>query len=77
MCIITGMYDSAAEGEWKLITCDGLNDWQNSNWAPGQPNDVNGDQDCAQLLETGQWNDWTCSRPMQYICELNMKGGCC
>ena len=58
---------------WRWIDCTEADGY--TNWAPGQPNDVNGDQDCGQILATtGQWNDWTCDRTMQYICEITPKG---
>ncbi|XP_038048814.1 uncharacterized protein LOC119722655 [Patiria miniata] len=65
-----GFSDRGTEGRWQSVNCTDLTPWQASNWAPDQPNDLSGTQDCGQLLETGQWNDWQCDRPMQYICEI-------
>ncbi|XP_022112072.1 uncharacterized protein LOC110991164 [Acanthaster planci] len=68
-----GFSDRGVEGRWQSVNCLDLSPWQTSKWAPDQPNDLSGTQDCGQLLETGQWNDWQCDRPMQYICEITPK----
>ncbi|XP_033628985.1 uncharacterized protein LOC117291426 [Asterias rubens] len=68
-----GFSDRGTEGQWQTVNCNDFNPWQQSNWAVDQPNDLSGVQDCAQLLETGEWNDWQCDRPMQYICEITPK----
>ncbi|NUP10573.1 MAG: hypothetical protein HOW73_31380 [Polyangiaceae bacterium] len=39
-------------------------------WAPGEPNDAGGAEDCAVLLaENGKWNDAPCANERAYICE--------
>ena len=47
-----------------------------SNWKKGEPNDTPGwyegtdTEDCVEMdLDTGQWNDRTCSQPQPYVCE--------
>ncbi|KAI8521387.1 hypothetical protein Bbelb_011410 [Branchiostoma belcheri] len=40
------------------------------NWAQGEPNDHNGEQQCgAMFLHNGQWDDDNCGRQHSYICE--------
>ena len=41
------------------------------NWAPGEPNDKGGNEDCvmADLEKNGQWNDINCRTELAYACE--------
>ena len=36
--------------------------WDYTNWAPGEPNDLGG-EDCAEFLSSNVWNDQSCSNP--------------
>lgn len=69
----TGAYDQATEGRWRWVDCMDFNDFSTSNWASGQPSG-NAGEDCGQLLPNGQFNDWPCERPVQYICQIVFKG---
>ena len=65
----------------KFITVSGA-DISYTNWFPGEPNNVGGNEDCAQLVNivywnanygggVGRWNDAPCKRSYAYyICEL-------
>lgn len=68
--ICQGYYDRAREGEWSWVDCGADTEFAYSNWAPGQPNDLNGLQDCGQVTNFGEYNDWECTRTMMYICEI-------
>ena len=68
---LAGLYDLASEGNFRWIDCSEMNAWQNTNWASGQPDDTDGTQDCGQMISSGEWMDWPCDRPNQYICEVN------
>ena len=70
LCPLQGLNDRAVEGRFRWVDCSRPTIWQNSQWAPSQPNDLSGDQDCAQLVESAGWNDWKCERTMQYVCEI-------
>lgn len=39
-----------------------------SNWYPREPNDVNDDEDCVELVNT-TWNDDNCKKEHNYICK--------
>uniref|UniRef100_A0A3B5KR43 C-type lectin domain-containing protein n=1 Tax=Xiphophorus couchianus TaxID=32473 RepID=A0A3B5KR43_9TELE len=39
-------------------------------WGEGQPDNVNGSEDCAQILEVNKtWNDNKCDGSFPWICE--------
>jgi hypothetical protein len=52
-----GATDAVSEGTWRWS--DGT-PWDYSNWAPGEPNDEGGNEDCALLYASGAWNDGQC-----------------
>nr|XP_054752325.1 uncharacterized protein LOC129257911 [Lytechinus pictus] len=66
-----GLYDVGTENNHRWVDCTEMNIWQVSNWAPGQPDDSDGTQDCGQMISSGEWMDWPCDRPNMYICELD------
>ena len=60
-------------GGWSWV--NGSNSWY-TNWNGGQPDDYNGNEDCAHMYgDTGRWNDLNCSLDNWYgsyvyfICE--------
>ncbi len=61
-----GLTDSDEEGAFRWV--DGSAPIPDA-FAEGEPNDSGGDEDCAQLLPTGLWNDLPCDRPLPPLCE--------
>ena len=42
------------------------------NWAPGEPNDIDGTESCGQMyidLFPGMWNDHDCSQADYFVCK--------
>ncbi|XP_040190809.1 asialoglycoprotein receptor 1-like [Rana temporaria] len=69
-----GLTDVA--GDWKWVDGTDYNSTP-KNWLPGQPDEffghgLGGGEDCAHLHQDGRWNDDHCSRPYNYICEMDM-----
>ena len=61
----------AVEGTW---TWQDGTPWDYTNWAVDQPNDGGGTgQNCMELnrFGDGTWNDYYCSEPTFFVCELN------
>ena len=41
-----------------------------TNWAPGEPNDQNGVENCVEFYtRDGQWNDMPCTYSRAYVCK--------
>ncbi|XP_067088362.1 CD209 antigen-like protein C isoform X2 [Osmerus mordax] len=60
-----GLTDQQTEGTW--IWVDGT-PLTTTYWNSGEPNDVNGGEDCAMILRVG-WNDFPCGNRLSWICE--------
>jgi C-type mannose receptor len=62
-----GLNDIREEGTYTW--CDGSSSSYTA-WAPGEPNDNSGQEDCATLTKPdGLWNDLRCSELHAFICE--------
>ncbi|XP_055469977.1 mannose-binding protein C [Psammomys obesus] len=42
-----------------------------TNWNDGEPNNVNGAEDCVVLLLNGKWNDISCRESFLAVCEFS------
>ena len=40
-----------------------------TNWAPNEPNGINGGEDCICIMGNGLWNDIPCTLKSYFICE--------
>ncbi|XP_055014606.1 CD209 antigen-like protein E isoform X2 [Boleophthalmus pectinirostris] len=71
-----GMTDRNREGIWLWL--DGTPVNRNElQWAPGQPDDSNGGEDCGDIRNQNNFvglNDAKCSFLMQWICEKPLNG---
>ena len=50
-----GFTDQYEEGNWEWVTGE---DVVYTNWAGGEPNNMNGEEHWAQMLNNGSWNDF-------------------
>ncbi|XP_027880149.1 CD209 antigen-like protein E [Xiphophorus couchianus] len=58
------------EGSWKWVDGTALSSELKKFWGEGQPDNVNGSEDCAQILEVNKtWNDNKCDGSFPWICE--------
>lgn len=74
-----GATDMYVEGHWIWINDEKYIDPEEAYWAPGEPNNWNGAEDCACLyndglgilpvMKPGYWADANCGTPMYALCE--------
>jgi hypothetical protein len=62
-----GLDDLATEGTF--VRSDGTEPVFTA-WAPGEPNNYNGVEDCAHLRTDGLWNDLDCAGRLGIICDF-------
>ncbi len=62
-----GLHDSNTEGYFQWVDGSFVGF---TNWATGQPNNSNGDQDYVELLPDGKWNDQYNSSYREFICKV-------
>ncbi|XP_057592942.1 pulmonary surfactant-associated protein D-like [Hippopotamus amphibius kiboko] len=62
-----GMTDIQKEGTFTYATEEPL---VYSNWAPGEPNNQGGVENCVEILPSGKWNDKACGEQRLVICEF-------
>lgn len=44
-----------------------------AQWSPGDPNDIEGNEDCIDMFAfTGEWNDRKCDHNTFFMCEKNL-----
>ncbi|XP_011886271.1 PREDICTED: pulmonary surfactant-associated protein D isoform X2 [Cercocebus atys] len=61
------MTDAKMEGKFTYPTGESL---VYSNWAPGEPNNDGGSEDCVEIFTNGKWNDRACAEKRLVVCEF-------
>ncbi|NIG59686.1 pulmonary surfactant-associated protein D [Pontoporia blainvillei] len=61
------MTDNKKEGRFTYPTGEPL---VYSNWAPGEPNNDRGAENCVEIYPNGKWNDKPCGERCLVICEF-------
>ena len=66
---LIGGHDIVREGHW--IWAHTHEEFDYTDWAPGEPNSQRGDQDCMQIQgsQDYQWDDIECDVSHYFICE--------
>ena len=67
-----GYYDVSVEDTWRWVDCNYATPWQDTMWAPGQPDNI-GQQDCAIIDQNGELYDQICDDNFHFICEITPK----
>jgi len=62
-----GLTDQDLEGTFKWVTGEPLS---YSNWASGEPNDYNGNEDWVEMYDNGTWNDMLNNYSSRFVIEF-------
>ncbi|CAM9651083.1 unnamed protein product [Lampetra planeri] len=66
-----GLHDSVVEGRWEWV--DGSPVSEPTFWHEGQPDNwahaLEGREDCGGMKYDGDWNDYSCSEALGFVCE--------
>ncbi|XP_052441473.1 C-type lectin domain family 10 member A-like [Carassius gibelio] len=63
-----GLTDVEVEGRWKWVDGSTLT---SGSWAPKEPNNYQGNEDCANTYSSG-WLDTKCDSSVKWICEKSI-----
>ena len=63
-----GLFQGPTENDWFWSTGERF---EFAAWAANQPDDFQGNEDCAQLWGGGLWNDRACTSRLPYLCEID------
>lgn len=67
--VYIGLDDLEREGVFMYVDRSPMSTF--SKWRRGEPNNAYDDEDCAELLTSGEWTDVSCSPTMYFICEFD------
>ncbi|XP_019639221.1 PREDICTED: plasminogen-like [Branchiostoma belcheri] len=65
-----GLTNINSEGQWVFEDGQTLESSDYSNWFHTEPNDADGNEDCAQVRARGFWNDVRCSTTIGFTCQI-------
>ncbi|XP_072851164.2 uncharacterized protein LOC110083676 [Pogona vitticeps] len=65
--VFLGITDIQTEGRFKYQNGEAI---VYSNWAPGEPNNDKGSENCVEVYTNGKWNDKSCGEKRLIVCEF-------
>lgn len=67
--VYIGIHDLTQEGVFTYVDLSPMTAF--SKWKRGEPNHAHEDEDCAEMLASGEWTDAVCQSTMYFVCEFN------
>lgn len=64
-----GMNDLEREGHFVYVERSPMTTF--SRWREGEPNNAYDDEDCVEMVSSGEWVDVTCHLTMYFVCEFD------
>nr|XP_015825443.2 collectin-11 isoform X1 [Nothobranchius furzeri] len=66
--VYIGIHDLDLEGKFTYVDRSPMSTF--SNWRTGEPNNAYDDEDCTEMVASGEWTDVACHPTMYFICEF-------
>ncbi|XP_057715684.1 collectin-11 isoform X2 [Corythoichthys intestinalis] len=67
--VYIGVHDQDVEGVFTYVDRSPMSTF--SKWRKGEPNNAYDDEDCAEMVASGEWTDVACHPTMYFICEFD------
>nr|AQY54438.1 immulectin [Hepialus xiaojinensis] len=67
--IVVGFHDLYAEGEFRTVFGEKLDNIGFSSWAEGKPDEKQDENDCGALNDEGKLEDVSCKKQFAFVCE--------
>ncbi|XP_071379861.1 collectin-11 isoform X3 [Centroberyx affinis] len=64
-----GIHDLEREGLFAYVDRSPMTTF--SKWRKGEPNNAYDDEDCAEMVASGEWTDVACHPTMYFVCEFD------
>lgn len=67
--VYIGIHDLKREGVFTYVDHSPMTTF--SKWRKGEPNNAYDDEDCAEMVTSGEWTDVACHPTMYFVCEFD------
>ncbi|XP_028995519.1 collectin-11 isoform X2 [Betta splendens] len=67
--VYIGIHDLDHEGVFTYVDRSPMTTF--SKWRKGEPNNAYDDEDCAEMVASGEWTDVACHPTMYFVCEFD------
>ncbi|XP_061700106.1 collectin-11 [Syngnathoides biaculeatus] len=67
--VYIGVHDLDVEGVFTYVDRSPMSTF--SKWRKGEPNNAYDDEDCAEMVASGEWTDVACHPTMYFVCEFD------
>lgn len=67
--VYIGVHDLHHEGVFTYVDLSPMTTF--SKWRKGEPNNAYDDEDCAEMMASGEWTDVACHPTMYFVCEFD------
>ncbi|XP_034432088.1 collectin-11 isoform X2 [Hippoglossus hippoglossus] len=67
--VYIGIHDRDQEGVFTYVDRSPMTTF--TKWRKGEPNNAYDDEDCAEMVASGEWTDVACQPTMYFVCEFD------
>ncbi|CAL8273105.1 unnamed protein product [Merluccius merluccius] len=67
--VYIGLHDAESEGDFRYVDRSPMTTF--GKWRKGEPNNAYDDEDCVEMLASGEWTDVACHPTMYFVCEFD------